>query len=327
VKNKNKEILKLAEEILKNLELNEIPLGNVILKCMRLARLSNDQESIKLFNYEINGYPKDDKGYVLAEAFTLARQVNRVFRNKNKSSIMQDFMFPETVNELASSLELSKQKLGNVRNKEKTLPSQNILSFDLDPTKIEIAISEGNVLRIEQKINQLKSGYYSYVLSVYYEYKFGTISESIFNNRKINVDKFLLQKIPDSVKKFISIYDNLSSGNEEDWANAVHSCRRILADVADYLYPPSDEVIKISKTKEIKLDSSNYIARIKQYIRNKTSSESFTKIVGSHLDYIEDRIDSVYKASSKGTHAKVTKEEAERYVIYTYLLLSDILSL
>jgi len=49
--------------------------------------------------------------------------------------------------------------------------------------------------------------------------------------------------------------------------------------------------------------------------------------VGSHLDYIGDRIDSIYNASTKGTHAKVSKEEAERYVIYTYLLLSDLLSL
>jgi len=71
----------------------------------------------------------------------------------------------------------------------------------------------------------------------------------------------------------------------------------------------------------------NYVIRLKQYIKEKASSENFSRIVGSHSDYIGIRIDAIYKASTKGTHSKVTQEEAERYVIYTYLLLGDILSL
>ena len=49
---------------------------------------------------------------------------------------------------------------------------------------------------------------------------------------------------------------------------------------------------------------------------------------GSHLRYLGDRLDSVVLAGHKGTHDDiVSREEADRYVVYTYLLVGDILSL
>lgn len=172
--------------------------------------------------------------------------------------------------------------------------------------------------------------YYNYALGVFYELEFGNITEGIFQKRKLLVDKFLSEKLPEAFKKFVSIYENLRSENKENWASAVHSCRCIIKDIADFLYPPSNQEIQVGSGKEkrkIKLNEENYIARLKQYIKGKTSSKKFLAVVGSSLEYIGDRIDAIYGASTKGTHSEVSQEEAERYVIYTYLLLGDILSL
>ena len=41
-----------------------------------------------------------------------------------------------------------------------------------------------------------------------------------------------------------------------------------------------------------------------------------------------DRLDSIFHASQKGSHDVIlTKDEADRYVIYTYMIVGDILSL
>ena len=48
--------------------------------------------------------------------------------------------------------------------------------------------------------------------------------------------------------------------------------------------------------------------------------------MGSHLRF-NRRLDSVFLAAQKGSHAVVTKDEADRYVVYTYLVVGDILSL
>ncbi len=64
------------------------------------------------------------------------------------------------------------------------------------------------------------------------------------------------------------------------------------------------------------------------YIEDKSTSCRFSEIVGSTLAYIGERLDSVFKAAQKGSHREITsKEEAERYVIYTFMTLGDILSL
>jgi hypothetical protein len=49
--------------------------------------------------------------------------------------------------------------------------------------------------------------------------------------------------------------------------------------------------------------------------------------VGSHLKFLGDRLDAVFHAAQKGSHAAVSHDEANRYVIYTYMLVGDILAL
>jgi len=40
--NQTEETLALAEEIIKNIELQEIPLSNIVLRCTRLARITRN---------------------------------------------------------------------------------------------------------------------------------------------------------------------------------------------------------------------------------------------------------------------------------------------
>ena len=145
-----------------------------------------------------------------------------------------------------------------------------------------------------------------------------------------NVDNKIGEIFPQSIEKFTAMYENLTSENSENWSNAVHNCRRLLKDLADNLYPPHDSIKKIidGKEKTIKLDEGHYINRLMEFITTKSDSKLFKKIVGSHLDYIGDRLDAIYEASNKGTHEEITsKREAYRIVVYTYLLIGDILTL
>lgn len=68
--------------------------------------------------------------------------------------------------------------------------------------------------------------------------------------------------------------------------------------------------------------------RLIQFVESYSCSGRFNSIVGSHLGYLGDRLDSIFKATQKGSHSLITdKDEAERYVIYTYLIVGDILHL
>jgi len=68
------------------------------------------------------------------------------------------------------------------------------------------------------------------------------------------------------------------------------------------------------------------INRIIAFIEDHSSSQRFNDIVGSHLQFVGDRLDAIFKATQKGSHATIiNKEEADRYVVYTYLVTPEIL--
>ncbi|WP_228144237.1 hypothetical protein [Acinetobacter baumannii] len=46
------------------------------------------------------------------------------------------------------------------------------------------------------------------------------------------------------------------------------------------------------------------------------------------MKYLGERLDAIFQAAQKGSHDIISsREEADRYVIYTYLVIGDILSL
>ncbi len=171
---------------------------------------------------------------------------------------------------------------------------------------------------------------YDYAIRKHYEIRFSSLAEDVFTRIRSRVDSSIGLAIPDTVKKLTAAYENLRSDNPEDWANAVHSCRRVLQDLADVVFPAQKEARTRNvngREVEVKLGADRYINRLMAYIEDSSESRRFKEITGSHLDYIGNRLDAIFAATQKGSHASVTKEEADRYVIYTYMIVGDILSL
>ena len=171
---------------------------------------------------------------------------------------------------------------------------------------------------------------YDYAIRKHYEIRFSSLAEDVFGRIRSRIDSSIGGAVPDAVRKFTAVHDNLSSDNPEDWSNAAHSCRRVLQDLADVVFPARDKPttqIVDGKPKEIRLGADQYINRLIAYIEDSSNSSRFREIVGSQLRYMGDRLDALLGAAQKGSHSTVTKEEADRCVVYTYLIVGDILSL
>ena len=137
--------------------------------------------------------------------------------------------------------------------------------------------------------------------------------------------------MPEATRKFTAIYDNLRSDNPEDWSNAVHGCRRVLQDLVDALFPSSDVPRQKQLGKQavsISLGPDNYINRLVCFVDDNAESERFAAIAGSQLSFLGDRLDALFRAAQKGSHATIsTRDEADRCVVYTYMVVGDLLQL
>ena len=72
----------------------------------------------------------------------------------------------------------------------------------------------------------------------------------------------------------------------------------------------------------------NYINRLVCFIEDHSEYERYSEVVGSQLSFIGNRLDALFRAAQKGSHATIsTRVEAERYAVYTYMIVADILKL
>ena len=347
------ETLSLSEEILWDLELDRIPLEKICFKCLRLARLLWDSDAIKWFSLEINGYdfknilPNIPNGEYFNIWLTHGRWiiVEELWADSKKQQVQK--IWTSSVGSLEISTTVNKVALDNISTPQSFTPA--ISSFQSEwhysnvPLKTEIVhekyadvvtkvAKEQNTIIWSIKSNQeilgrVRMMIYSYVNEKYYQLKYWDAVYNIFEASRLSTIDTVSRLYPDLLPILSSIDDNLQSDNQIDWSNAIHNCRRILTELADKLCPPQSEK-KIVWKKEIDLWAGAYINRLIHYIESKSSSEKFKEIVWTDLQYIWERLDAVYKSSNKWTHTTVdSKEEAERYVIHTFLLIADILKL
>jgi hypothetical protein len=327
------EALALSAEVLRNVELSELPLTNIALKASRLARLLNDFDVQKIMEYEAGGYPHTPSG-LPPETWHLAVAAGRKFEFLYpKTNEPKEYVFIESIAELEALVRSSETSLAAARDPDVAISSANPYQSVMGPVGniMERTTIRGSIAQATKRLAGRRVLIYQYVLRKHYELKFSGVADDVFSRIRQKVDVTIGRTISAAVQRLSAVYENLSSENPEDWSNAVHSCRRILEDLADAVFPPTDEERTVEtegKGRRIKLGKDNYINRIMAFVQDANASRRFQDLVGSHLTFLGDRLDRVFQAAQKGSHATiVSREEADRYVMYTYMLVGDILSL
>ena len=325
-----KEALMLADQALKELELSEASLTSVALKASRIARITDNFEMQQIMLYEAGGYPSEPTG-VSPEIWRLALKAGRVIKEK-KDGETKEYAKLKSIERLESEINTAKERLKVSQDADVSISSSNPHQFvstvsgnSMERYRISEVISETS-----QLIGQRRAFIYQYLSNTFYELRYSIATDDSFSRIRSIVDENIAELVPNSLQKFSAIYDNLESENTEDWSNAVHSCRRVLEDLADALYPSRANVSKKvhGKDKIIKLGPDAYINRLIAYTEENSSSERYEEIVGSHIRFLGERLDAVFQAAQKGSHADiVTREEADRYVVYTYMIVGDLMSL
>lgn len=323
------EALALSAEVLADIELSRTSLVAAALKAGRLARLLNDYESQAIFQFEAGGYPSTPTG-VEPDVWSLAGAAGRTHERQDPETKKQtSYAFLESIEQLESRVETGRLALQAAQDRDVSVSSSNPNQYVTPPSgnvNERIAIRR-NIAEASERLASRRALIHGYATRRYYELKFSGVAQNVFSAVREAVDGKIGETVPDAVQKFASVHDNLRSANPEDWSNAVHSCRRILQDLADALFPPQTEKRKTADGREIQLEADNYINRIVCFAEDNSGSARFVDLVGSHLRFLGDRLDAVFKAAQKGSHASVSHEEANRYVIYTYMLVADLLSL
>lgn len=325
--------LTLSEEILTDIELIRIPLSSVALKASRLARLLNDHDNEQAMAYEASGYPIE-LGIIPSEPWRLAVLAGRNWTQADdKTGQKKEFAYVESISQLEDQLDVSKRSFDAARDPNVSLTSANPSQYVFPPSG---NYNERQGLRNQaalasQRLSARRSFIHRYAYNIHYQLKFSGVASEVFSRIRNRVDSSIVELVPDAVRRLAAVYENLRSENPEDWSNAAHSCRRILRDLADAVFlSQPDPRTGTSQGKEISiaLGPENYINRIMCFVEDNSQSSTAKAIIGSDLKFLGNRLDAVVAGAQKGSHADiVTREEADRIVIHTYMILGDVLTL
>lgn len=190
--------------------------------------------------------------------------------------------------------DLVRQKKGN-DGKYYKIPLNNHLNF------------------VKKKAHELASGLYK-------QLKFSGTVSNCFDLLKDAVDDILLDLNPVISEQLMLAFKSVSSNKEEEWSQALTTCRRLIEALADELYPATND-----NGNGRALGKTQYVNRIWAFMDASIESKSNKELAKAHVDFLGSWLEKINKLSNKGVHAELGQLEATKAVFHTYLMIADIL--
>ncbi|MBW8323420.1 MAG: hypothetical protein K0M50_01515 [Prolixibacteraceae bacterium] len=311
--------IELIEEILSDIDNPKVSLLSSINKLNRASKLLNEKEILIWTEIQLGNiyYTLPLTNWIKAY---LANDKNKTKENEKKLKTHED-----KLNELEIELgiiieseELSAKSIesgGGFKNigfvEEK---HADIAKFKKGNDGTYYQSNLLNTLTIVKSLTFKKAS------SLHSKYAYESLPQTNFEFLKDKVEDVLFELDPELAEMLMLAFKAVSSNSEEEWSQALITCRRFLEQLADKLFPPIEQPIQGRK-----LNQENYINRIWAFMDKSILSQSNKELAKMHVDLLGNYLQSSYKLTNKGVHAKITRIEAVKTVFHIYMTCVDLL--
>lgn len=320
---KKQEALRLALETRSHIYNDSSSLSSVLRKCATICTLlekSHDNEWIKK---ELQGYQSDGK------------EGKPRYRRKSKLVLFNVNDAPKTL--LPDGLDSIKDhfisnpisELENIQ--EKGLLINEGLQIEALRKYFKFVTVEAQIssTAVRGVVEAVKTRALRFLNSTIMELEYGEIPANIFDEIRREVDARLVRISDTAIEELKAIYEQLVQESCEggEWSHVVGACIKIIKRVADRLFFPREEPYTNSKGVERPVTDVDITNRLCAYVDKKIDGTEVKRFTKAHIQYIANFLEELQSFANTEFSDNITKNEANRCVIYTYLLLGDILRL
>ena len=337
----SEQILKLVEEAISVLDSGEQKLSIVIRKCIRIARLRSDFYNLLWLEKEMIGVTNEyERARVMGEIsphFTKDQfdKLNKYFLEmwiKERPALQLDNNLQPIATELiigkgVGELEIDQEGLLNTYQSAVTPQGMHPLDtayFDNQNFYLRMS-TQHYIDHYRSILERIKNRVYDFLSQTEKQIIYGQIHSDIFEQNRQYVEHRLGELCPEALSKFVAAYRRSKENDPESWAQALTSCRRLLKDLADKLYPPTEEPVVGADGKSRILTDNLFTSRLWQYVYEQTGRSTSGELLLASVQDLGNRIDRLYNLASKGVHAEVSDFEVNQCLIQTYILVGDLL--
>lgn len=302
-KSRSEHILELSRELLDDIELNRLSAEALLLKASRLARWVGSEEIKYWIGLELKGYNGSNE--------VSLKYMGKTGRWTNKEE-KKGYWGPLSQQE--SAIEAEHIKLRSIS----TPDTSGDYGFSvMEMYQRQLLATTNYISTLSAIKSKVLAHLHSFVTDIYYEKEFESLSESIFEKYKSDIDTLVAEHAGDVLEQIPAVMARLAEGDQESISQALTTVRRIIDSFADSIFPPTDETINIGGN-EISLGANRHKNRINAFVHQRLESQSRKSKIRQNLSNLYDRV-------STGVHNDVTAEEARSLFLNTYLLLGEIL--
>lgn len=331
---KREQALVACDKVINGIEDGAISVSSSLLLCKKIARLVNDLEGQEWLNYEYGGYPHEDNG-IPSHVWELGAKHGRYFCEKDGNGKLKKYIFTELCGELEAKIESNKKAISNYSTQGFSVAGEKaVLATNNMNDKVKSATMQllRDIAQAERRLSILKSQYYDYATKWQMELQFGNTAQSVFEEYQEKVAGYYSSLPKSTLQKLSAIEDLMEDGNPERYAQVLTSCRRLWTDVANALFTEvlpnySSNMFKTRSGRDIDVSGDHDNNKLSAVIETLQAKAMKNTLVGSETLYLIDWLEQINHRQSEGVHAEVTREQAMRCIIHTYIALGDILSL
>lgn len=169
-------------------------------------------------------------------------------------------------------------------------------------------------------LNYVRKKAHDFASTLFNQVKFSGTVRNCFDVLKDAVENKLLDLEPGLAEQLMLAFKSVSSTKDEEWSQALTTCRRLLEGLADQLYPANTD-----STKGRTLGQTQYVNRLWAFMDKSIESDSNKELAKTHVDFLGAWLEKTNKLTNKGVHAEVTRLEAVKAIFHTYLVVADLL--
>lgn len=277
--NKTSELLDLVRNTICSIDNGQKKLSEIIHTCIRIARLRNDFHNLLWLQREIiNNENSFERTRVFTEIqFHFPKeefdQLNAMFlelwmheRPAIDISPKGEINYPKGKILLlsVSGIEIEIEALEKSYSNATTPPGMHpVDTYIVDGEYLKMrSIFQAKIIHYKKILENIKNCVYDFLSLTEKQLLYGKFHSDYFEKNREYVEKRLAQLCPEALKEFVAAILRISESTPEVWAQALLSCRRLLKDLADFLYPSQAEPKLGSDGKPRDLSEEKYVNRL-----------------------------------------------------------------
>jgi len=203
-----------------------------------------------------------------------------------------------------------------------------ITDYVREKFKIPVLSASISDIAIKGIVESVRNKALEFVNNIILELEYGSILSNIFEESRKVVDSRLVETCPSAIEKLTKTYGGIVRGSISlEWSQIAFACRDILQDFTDSIYKP-DYLPKGEKPPTRAQTKKKLAFTLRARISKLKDKER--KLIESQIDYLLSYFSKLTDLIQKYTHPvgfEVTEEDAHRCVVYTYLVIGDVVKM